>query len=173
MSLKFRLPTRRLRTKKPTTLKHTKLRLIRSGCCNSEWFSQRPLLSEKQRGDKNISTYFDCDVLKLLLLLLMLALRSGRWSFVVIEAGSGGWSLCWEDIVGDVYVALAVVVVVVVFDVDDDISPLTFNFCTEFTRNYALSLLRYIAPETKPITFPRLLVVSRMDYRFDFENHIL
>ena len=29
------------------------------------------------------------------------------------------------------------------------ISPLAFNFCTEFTRNYALSLLRYFAPETK------------------------
>jgi len=53
------------------------------------------------------------------------------------------------------------------------ISPLTFNFCTEFTHNYTLSLLRYFAPETKRITSPRLLVVSRMDYSFDFETHIL
>jgi len=52
MSLKFRLPTWRLHTTNPTTRKHTKLRLTRSGCCNVKWFSQRPLLSEKQRGTK-------------------------------------------------------------------------------------------------------------------------
>ena len=47
----------------PTTRKHTKPRLIRSGCCKSKWFSQWPLLSEKQLGDKEISTYFNCDVI--------------------------------------------------------------------------------------------------------------
>ena len=53
----------------------------------------------------------------------MLTLRSGRWNFVVIEAESGGWSLCWDDIVAEVYVFVVVVVVfgfVVVVDDDDD-----------------------------------------------------
>jgi len=55
---------------------------------------QPATLTEREAaGDKNISTYFDCDDLKLLLLLLMLTLRSGRWNFVVIEVGSGGWIL--------------------------------------------------------------------------------
>ena len=57
-----------------------------------KWFSQRPLLSEKQHGDKkNISTYFSCDVLKFLLLVLVL--RSGRRNSADNEAWSGGWSL--------------------------------------------------------------------------------
>jgi len=51
----------------------------------------------------------------------MLKLRSGRWSFVVTEAGSGGWSLCWDVVV----VVVVVVVIVVDVVVDDDF---TFNF---------------------------------------------
>jgi len=52
---------------------------------------QPATLTEREAaGVKNISTYFDCDVFKLLLLLLMVTLRSGRWSFVVTEAGSSG-----------------------------------------------------------------------------------
>ena len=65
----------------------------------------------------------------------MLTLRSGRWIFVVLEAWSGGWSLCWDDIVAEVVV---VVDIVVDDDDDDDDFNLTFNFCTEFTRNYSL-----------------------------------
>jgi hypothetical protein len=46
------------------------------------------LTEQKAAGDKKISTYFNCDVLKLLLLLPIL--RSGRWNYVVNEARSGG-----------------------------------------------------------------------------------
>jgi len=52
---------------------------------------QPATLTEREAaGDKHISIYFDCDDLKLLLLLLMMRLRSGRWNFVVIEAESCG-----------------------------------------------------------------------------------
>ncbi len=60
-------------------------------------------------------------------------LLSGRRSFVFIEAGSGGWSLCWDYIFAEVYVLLDddndddddIVLIVVVVDVNDDF---TFNF---------------------------------------------
>jgi hypothetical protein len=142
MSLKFRLPTWRLHTTKPYDSKtDTKLRLIRSGCCNSKWFSQRPLLSEKQRGTKISAP----------------TLTATFWSYCCScwcwswEVGDGVLQLLKLEVVAEVYVVVVVVVDVVLVDDDDDF---TFNFCTEFTRNYALSLLRYFAPETKRITFP-------------------
>jgi hypothetical protein len=49
-------------------------------------------LSEKQPGDKKFSTYFNCGVLKLLLLLM---LQSGGLNFAVNEAGSGGSMLIY------------------------------------------------------------------------------
>jgi hypothetical protein len=108
-SRKFRLPTWRLHTTKPYNSKLAKHRLIRSGYCKSKWFSQRPLLNEKQWGMKKIGTYVDCDVVKLLCLLLNL--WSARWSFVANEAWSGCWNLCWDDI--NVVVVVVVVVIVV------------------------------------------------------------
>ena len=52
MSLKFRLPTWRFTLQNTATRKNTKLQLTWSGYCNFKRFSQRPLLSEKQRGTK-------------------------------------------------------------------------------------------------------------------------
>ena len=52
MSQKYRLPTWHLVLKIPTTRNVTKLRVTRSGCWYSKWFSQRHLLREKQRGTK-------------------------------------------------------------------------------------------------------------------------
>ena len=151
MSPKFRLPTWRLHTTKPYDSKtHQTPVWERRGCCKSKCFSQRPLLSEKLQGDKKISTYFGCDVSKLLLLLLML--RSGRWS-VVNEAWSGGWSWCWDDtdavvvccwslvwevlLEGGLQLAFSQSLITLTQHrpFEEIFHLLTFNFCTAFIRD--------------------------------------
>ena len=82
-------------------------------------------------------------------------LLSGRRSFVFIEAGSGGWSLCWDYIFAEVYVVLdddnddddygIVVVIVVLVDVNDDFT-FNFSFLHWLYTNNALSFFRYFAP---------------------------
>ena len=95
-SLKFRLPTWRLRTTKPYDSKPRQTPTDSEWLLNSKWFNQQPLLSEKQLGDKEISTYFNCDFSTLQLLLLML--RGGRSNVVGNGDRSDGRSLCWDDI---------------------------------------------------------------------------
>ena len=107
-SLKFRLPTWRLHTTKPYDSKARQTPSDSEWLLNSKWFNQQPLLSEKQLGDKEISTYFNCDFSTLQLLLLTLWSRSS--SVVGNGDRSDGRSLCWDDIDAEDFVVVVVVI---------------------------------------------------------------
>ena len=86
---------------KTLRLENTKFRIIRSSFCNSKWFSQQPLLSEKQREEK-IGTYFNCDF------------SSWCWEVgEVREAWSWGWSSCWDETDGVVFIVVAVLMMMI------------------------------------------------------------
>ena len=96
------------------------------------WFQMiqpATLIEREAAGDKKISTYCGYDVLKLLLLMW----RSGRWSVVVNEAGSGGWIFCRDD-TDATFVVVVVVVVVVGFEAWWSEVLLEWGSLSAFTR---------------------------------------